>query len=270
MTLSSNPPAISQEVFDVWDKKLTIRVNVAGTGAPVLYLHPAGGLAWDPFLYHLAERHTVYAPEFPGTSAGDPYAIHVIDELSDLVLAYEEVVRRLGLEQPVVVGPAFGGMLAAELAVHFPALPGKLVLLNPLGLWRDDRPVSNLMTKPPGELPALLFHDPTSTIAQAALKLPDDPDEARAATAARIWALGSTGKFIWPIPDRGLRGRLHRISARTLIVWGRQDRVISAEYASEFADHIADSKVALIDNCGHLPQVEQFTQTAAVVDDFLG
>ena len=37
------------------------------------------------------------------------------------------------------------------------------------------------------------------------------------------WALACTGKFIWPLPDKGLKKRIHRISAPTLIVWGRQD-----------------------------------------------
>src|SRR5437588_11721930 len=108
MTTTSTAPSITEEVVPVWNRRLNIRVKVAGAGAPLLYLHPAAGLAWDPFLSHLAESFTVYAPEFPGTSVGDPYAIHVIDHLSDVVLMYEEVVRTLGLHKPVVVAQSFG------------------------------------------------------------------------------------------------------------------------------------------------------------------
>ena len=64
-------PTISEETIGVWDGRITMRVKVAGAGSPLLYLHPAAGLAWDPFLSHLAERYTVYAPEFPGTSLGE-------------------------------------------------------------------------------------------------------------------------------------------------------------------------------------------------------
>jgi pimeloyl-ACP methyl ester carboxylesterase len=263
-------PVINEDAVDVWDGRLTIRVKVAGAGAPLLYLHPAAGLAWDPFLSHLAERYTVYAPEFPGTSVGDPYAIHTIEDLSDVVLAYEELTRRLGLTRPVVVGQSFGGMLAAELAAYFPGLPEKLVLLDPIGLWRDDHPVANWIATPPDRLPALLFKDPASPAAQAMLAMPEDPEIARAATAAFVWALGCTGKFAWPIPDRGLRNRLHRIAAGTLIVWGRDDSLIDVAYAEEFERLIAGSKVVVIDDCGHIPQVEQYEQTVAVVDGFLG
>ncbi len=63
----------------------------------------------------------MYAPEFPGTSAGDPYAIHAVHTLADAVLMYEEMTRVLGLHKPILVGQSFGGMLAAEIATNFPA-----------------------------------------------------------------------------------------------------------------------------------------------------
>src|ERR1700739_1755656 len=133
MTMLDNTPQISQEAVDLWGGRLTMRVNVAGAGAPLLYLHPAGGLAWDPLLSQLATRSTVYAPELPGTSAGDPYAIHAVDELSDLVLVYEELVRRLGLERPVLVGQSFGGLLAAELRALLPGVNDNLGRSGPPG-----------------------------------------------------------------------------------------------------------------------------------------
>ncbi|AEA23078.1 alpha/beta hydrolase fold protein [Pseudonocardia dioxanivorans CB1190] len=181
-----------------------------------------------------------------------------------------ELVRRLGLNRPVVVGQSFGGMLAAELASFFPGLPEKLVLLDPIGLWREEAPVANWVATPPDQLPALLFKDPSSPAARAMLTLPDDEEAARAATAGMVWALGCTGKFAWPIPDRGLRNRLHRVTASTLIVWGEDDALVSASYAEDFAGLIADSKVAIISDSGHIPQVEQFERTAAAVDEFLG
>jgi len=267
---TTNTPQISEETVEVWNGRITMRVKVSGAGSPLLYLHPAAGLAWDPFLSHLAERYTVYAPEFPGTSVGDPYAIHQIDHLGDVVLAYEELVRKLGLVKPVIVGQSFGGMIAAELASAFPDLPEALVVLDPIGLWVDEHPVANWVATPPDKLPELLFHDPVGPAAQAALALPEDPEQQRAAIAGLVWAFGCTGKFTWPIPDRGLRNRLHRIAVRTLIVWGRNDKLIDVAYAGEFADAITGSKVAIFDDCGHIPQVEKYDDTVRAVDEFLG
>lgn len=266
----STGPSITEEVVPVWNGKLNIRVKVAGVGSPLLYLHPAAGLAWDPFLSYLAQSFTVYAPEFPGTSVGDPYAIHAVDHLSDMVLIYEEVARTLGLRRPVVVGQSFGGMMAAELCAAYPDLAAKVVLLDPIGLWRRDIPVASWIATPPDQLPGLLFHDPASPAAQSMLAMPDDPDLAAAAVAGMVWALGSTGKFAWPIPDRGLRSRLHRLTAPVLVIWGREDALIPVSYLDEWMSELPDGQGLVIDESGHIPQVEQLDQTIAAVQPFLG
>lgn len=261
---------MNERVVDVWNESLRLRFKVTGQGPALVYLHPSAGLAWDGFLEDLSQRYTVYAPEFPGTSPADPYAIHRVDDLWQLVLMYEEALRKLDLGRPVLVGQSFGGMLAAELAASFPDMFGKLVLLDPIGLWRDDQPVANWITAPPTALPEMLFADPTGPAATAMFTPPADPEEAIAAGAGLVWALGCTGKFVWPIPDKGLRARLHRIAAPTLIVWGEQDRLVSAVYAEDFAAGIADSQIAIVPDAGHIPQVEQTETTSRVVGEFLG
>jgi hypothetical protein len=50
---------------------------------------------------------------------------------------------------------------------------------------------------------------------------------------------------------------LHRIKAPSLIVWGEDDALISCVYAKEFASRIAGSRIEIIADCGHVPQVEQ-------------
>lgn len=262
-------PSTRDEVLDVWGGELQMHVQVGGEGPPLIYFHPAAGFAWDPFLVALTAEHTIYAPQFPGTHPDDPRAIHKVDALWDVVLFYEEMLRRLGLQGVPAIGQSFGGMLAAELAAGFPQLLSKLVLLDPVGLWRDDTPVANWVATPPEELPALLFHDPQSDAAQAMLAMPDDPEAAAAAQAALVWALGCTGKLLWPVPDRGLHKRLHRIVAPTLIVWGENDRLASVRYAADFAANIADSRVQTIPECGHIPQVEQTKATLPLVTEFL-
>jgi pimeloyl-ACP methyl ester carboxylesterase len=268
--MSTTAPSVTDHAVTVWNGTITVHVRVSGTGAPVVYLHPAGGLAWDPFLIELSERCTVYAPEFPGTSAGDPHAIHKIDDLHDLVLIYEEAIRGLGLsEPPVAIGQSFGGMLAAELAAHFPRLFAQVVLLDPIGLWHEDAPVAHVWEAAPAELPPMLFHDPEGSAAKAMFTLPEDQDTAVALQAGLVWALGCTGKFMWPIPERGLHKRLHRITAPTLIVWGENDNLIPARYAHEFGERIRNSRVEVLPGCGHIPQMERMPETLALVHDFL-
>lgn len=269
--MSTSAVDVRDWVVDVGDGRLKLHVKVAGSGPPLLYFHPLPGLHWEPLLDRLAEQWTVYAPEHPGTSPGDHRAIHQVDTFFDLLLLYEEALRRLGVERPSAIGQSFGGMVAADLAATFPDLFAKVVLLSPIGLWRDDVPIRlvDMLTGPAEETARYLFVNPESEGAQAALALPDDPELIPKAIAQNVWNIGCTTKFAWPIADHGLANRLHRVTAPTLLVWGKQDALVPVEYADEFARRIAGSRVELLEDCGHVPQVDQPEQTWAVLSEFL-
>jgi pimeloyl-ACP methyl ester carboxylesterase len=260
---------MAEEIVRVGDGRVELRVEVAGSGPPLVYLHSAGGFAWDPFLERLSEERTIYAPLVPGTAPADPDAIDEVRDLWELVLLEQEALSALGLEGADVIGASFGGMLACELAAVFPGMLGKLVMLAPIGLWRDDAPVANWMMTAPADLPALLFAEPGSETAQAALALPEDHAERADAIAAATWTLGCTAKFVWPVPDRGLARRLHRITAPTLVVWGTDDALVSSVYAEDFGTAIAGARVELVDGCGHVLQLERLEETLALVRGFL-
>ena len=245
------------------------KVKTAGSGPPLVYLHAAGGPIWDPFVEGLAERYTVYAPHHPGTGETARDSIHAVDSLWDLVLIYDEIFDALDLGSVPIVGTSFGGMMACELAAHRPERVSQMVLLDPIGLWRDDAPVAPYMLMPPEKLVATLYKNLGSPAVQAALKMPDDPKAIAVGIADLVWSLGATGKFVWPIPDKGLKKRLHRVKADTLIIWGDDDALISSVYAKEFADRIANSRIEIIADCGHVPQVERLEAVAPLVTNFL-
>jgi pimeloyl-ACP methyl ester carboxylesterase len=162
-------------------------------------------------------------------------------------------------------------MVAADLAANFPRIFGKLVLVAPIGLWRDDAPIPlmELLMGPPEDLPKYLFAHPDSEAARAMLALPADPALIPKAIAQGAWNIGCTTKFAWPIADHGLGRRLHRIQVPTLIVWGRDDALIPVAYAKEFGNRIAGSQVEVIDDAGHVPQADQPERTWATISKFL-
>ena len=106
----------------------------------------------------------MYAPEHPGTSPGDPQAIREVQTFWELLLVYEEMIGTLGLDRPAALGQSFGGMVAADLAASFPRLFSQLVLLAPLGLWRDDAPIPlvEMVSGPPEDVPGYLYAHPES------------------------------------------------------------------------------------------------------------
>ena len=73
--------AVQERILSVWAGQIQPRVKIAGNGPPLVFFHGAYGLTWDPFLDTLAQQYTVYAPEHPGTTPGDPDAIKPLDNL---------------------------------------------------------------------------------------------------------------------------------------------------------------------------------------------
>ena len=77
------------------------------------------------------------------------------------------------------------------------------------------------------------------------------------------------GKFIWPIPDRGLTKRAHRITMPTLLLWGDSDGVVPSAYGQAFQQLLPNPTLQIIDRCGHLPQLERPEQFINAVRRFL-
>jgi pimeloyl-ACP methyl ester carboxylesterase len=256
--------ATSERIVNLWEGKVNAHVKVAGQGPALVFLHSGYGLVWDESLDLLARNFTVYAPEHPGTSEGDPDAIKPLDDVWDLVLYYYEMFDKLGLDSPVVVGHSFGGMVAAEIAATNPKRLSKLVLVDPLGLWRDDAPIKTYMVLPQAELEPMLFHDPNNPARKRIFMNLEEPDSIIRVT----WALGCTGKFIWPIPDKGLRKRIHRIAVPTLIIWGKDDGLTKPVYAEEFHKLIPGSRVELVADAAHMVPLEQPATMANLIREF--
>src|SRR5215471_11876399 len=122
-----------------------------------------------------------------------------------------------------IIGHSFGGMLAAELAATNPARVSKLVLISPISLGRDGTPIQNWMIiTPTTYLPKYLFYHPSGSVAQKVLGLLDDPQQLIEAQIHFHWSLACTDKLVWPIPDKGLRKRIHRIKARPCSYGGKR------------------------------------------------
>ena len=248
-----------QKVIPVLGGATQITVNIAGKGKPLLYLHAAAGYYWDDFLDALADDYTVYVPHFPGTAPGRPNDIDKIDNLWDAVIAYEDLLDGLGLKKFRLIGHSFGGMLAAELAAQRPKAVENLVLIAPIGLWREDAPytVADWCALNSEEILDVLFYDQTNPRVVRRMSPPSGKDAEALWLVDFIWTLGCTGKVIWPIPDKGLKKRIHRISAPSLIVWGENDRLIPPVYAKEFGRCIPHAQHLLLPQCGHEPPLEQ-------------
>jgi len=244
-----------------------VQVYRAGTGPTIVWLHgPHGVRKNDPVIAELAKRHSVVAPVAPGFNDVDE--LDDIRDVHDLALHYDDVFEALGLDRISLVGQSFGAMIAAELAAHVPKRVERLVLISPFGLWRDDHPVADLFARPYATIDRILWKtgEPSAIMADPA-NFPNDPVE-KAITI--VQAMTSVAKFIWPIPDKGLRRRLHRVTAKTLIVFGADDAFVPAIYADEFAAAIPGARKAVIADAAHMVAYEKTSEVMELIEQQLG
>jgi pimeloyl-ACP methyl ester carboxylesterase len=248
---------------------LSVEVFRGGCGPSLVYFHAAQGVtAADPFANALAEHFSVTAPVSPGfrnlAELDDIRSVH------DLALAFDDIFAALALEDVALVGHSFGGMNAAELAAHFPNRVSSLTLIAPFGLWDDAFPVFDIFATPPAEINDYLWADPASPAARAGLSGGDQaetPEEMLESIIRTVQGLVTSGKFMMPIPDRGLRRRLYRLTMPTLLLWGRRDRIVPARYAVDFASGIPDATVRILEDAGHMITLERTAEVVAAICD---
>jgi pimeloyl-ACP methyl ester carboxylesterase len=248
---------------------LTVEVFRGGSGPALVYFHAAHGVtATDPFVAALAEHFSVTAPVSPGfrnlAELDDIRSVH------DLALAFDDIFATLHLDDMAVVGHSFGGMNAAEFAAHFPGRVSSLTLVAPVGLWNDAYPVLDIFATPPAEINDYLWGDPSSAAALAGLTggdQPQTPEELLDSIIRTVQGLVTSGKFMMPIPDRGLRRRLYRITMPTLLLWGADDRIVPARYAEDFAAGIPGATVTILRGAGHMVTLERTDDVVRAICD---
>jgi pimeloyl-ACP methyl ester carboxylesterase len=134
----------------------------------------------------------------------------------------------------------------------------RLALIAPAGLWDDDHPIPDLFSTLPYEMPALLFYDEAAGAAMmTAGRDVEDPGFLQQYLVTNARQLGMAGRILFPIPERGLAGRLYRIRAKTVIVWGDSDRLVPPVYAHAFKKGIARAELVSIPEAGHMVPLEQ-------------
>jgi pimeloyl-ACP methyl ester carboxylesterase len=251
---------MQSQVLDLFSNHHQV-VFRAGEGPPLVWLHSLYGVEADAAIIQaLAQQYSVYAPLTPGFA--DLAELDSIRDIHDLALHYDDILQALNLASPIVAGHSFGAMLAAELAAHVPDHVSRLVLASPLGLWNDAFPVADIFSVPAQQMPTLLYADMAHAPGTAGT-----PDVE--AIVALAQGMTTVARFLWPIPDRGISRRLHRITAPTLIIHGAQDRFVPAHYADEFVAMISHASKEIVPDAGHMVFAEAFDASLDAVSRFL-
>jgi pimeloyl-ACP methyl ester carboxylesterase len=255
----------SDEFVEVAETKLHLLRG--GRGEPLLVLHGAGGSrGWLRYLQELAPRFQIYVPDHPGFGLSD--RPEWIASIPDLACFYLWALDDLGLSRLRVMGFAMGGWLAAEMAVMCPQRFERLVLVDAAGIKPTQGEIADIFLMSPQELTAKLFHDPTQAPEYPQLYGRElTPEEQDIAARNREMAARLTWKPY--MHDPRLPFLLHRLRLPTLIVWGRQDAIVPVNCGELYHQHIRGSRFVVLEQCGHLPQVEKPGEFVNLLAEFL-
>lgn len=223
-----------------------IHYLIGGDGPPLLLLHghPSRALEWGPLLPTLTKQHRVIAIDFLGYGESDaPDVDYSISTQTGVVLG---LVDLLGLQQTDVLGFSMGGWVALKLAAEHPERVRRLVLVDSGGLK------FNTTLTPESFVPQTLVEFREFETLHSDRRLPNfvARDLIRL-SQERAWVLRRVGASLLSFHD-ALDGQLEKVRMPVLLIWGKEDRLISYEVAHRFERELPQAKLIGLEGCGHL------------------
>jgi pimeloyl-ACP methyl ester carboxylesterase len=248
-------------------------LNVAylkgGRGAPLVYLHGlSASNRWESHHLALAITNLVYAVQLPGWAEGSIPA--VIESAHDYARFIIALLNALGLDRVDLVGHSFGGWIALYLAAEYPSRVNRLVLADAMGLDMPEAPAADLAAMDQDSFLRAAFVETGRVLVPGdfggAIEDVRLGQEFETQWRSRELIVGLTrGR----LADPELTAKLSSIAAETLVVWGRDDRLVPYQHGELLARMIPHARLRLIDGAGHTPMRERRETFQRLVRDFL-
>jgi pimeloyl-ACP methyl ester carboxylesterase len=243
---------------------MSLEAWIGGSGPPLLFLH--GGDYWlqnRALLDRLAAQFRVVAPRHPGFGSSPRPAW--FRSVHDIAYLYLDLLDRLALDRPLVVGSSFGGWVALEMAVRDPGRIGRLVLIDALGVkfgGREQRDFADVYALPADEVLRRTFADSAAAPDYAKMSDGELEDIARDREATALYG--------WKpyMHDPGLAPWLHRIKPPALVLWGAEDGIAPPSHGERLAAALPNARFTAIASAGHYPQIEQPEAVADAIEGF--
>ena len=239
---------------------------------PILLLHgfDSSILEFRRLLPKLADNRSVFALDLLGFGFTDRTGIQVItpEMIKAQIYGFWQMV--MGGVPMVLVGASMGGAAAIDFALTYPELIKQLVLLDSAGFAKAPV-LAKYMVPPLSDWATNFLRSPNvrrgvSLRAYADKTFVTADSECCAALHLQMpnWSEG-LAMFTRSGGYGFLSDRIAEISAPTQIIWGRQDRILGTKDAARFEAAISTSTLYWLDDCGHVPHLEQPTKTARII-----
>ena len=241
-----------------------------GTGPTVVLLH---GLAddvgvWGSVMPALAAKHRVIALDQVGFGRSDKPLLNY--RVSTFVDFLDGFLNELKIKRASLVGNSLGGWVAADFALKHPDRIEWLVLSDAAGYAAVAK------TMDPRALNALHLASREDIRYLGPLTFRDKCFYEDVDLAFKQRVTAGDSYTVSQLLDSMIRGedvldnRLAGIKQPTLILWGRDDKLIPVSFAARFNKEINASQLRIIDGCGHMPHVECAEKFNHALLQFLG
>ena len=254
--------AVFGQAIHYWD---------VGSGPVVVLVHGLGSRKedWTPVLEPLAQKYRLLVPDQIGFGKSEkPLLDYSVQTYVDFL---NEFLRQLKVEKVSLVGESLGGWISALYAVelgdgaHLTPVE-KLVLVDAAGL-KQDAAIPNLNPSSLATMRGVMesvFYDTSWLNDDALRKIFTDKLSVHDSYTVRSFLSNPM------IATERVDDRMGKIKTPTLVVWGKQDKLIPMAMGVRYAAGIAGAKLVSFDKCGHVPPIEKTEEFVAAVTTFLG
>ena len=262
MAAMNNPPRL----IDI--AGITVELRRGGSGTPVLVIHGELGVpGWLESFAQLAEHHDVIVPSLPGYGRSTrPDWIMGVHDLAAWVTWF---ARDIDLRTPVnVIGCSLGGWVAAEIATVAPHFSNKMVLVGAMGIKPEQGEIFDYFLESGLTGLRRAFHRPEQSSEFMRYWGKEwTPEETDLVEQHREM----TCRIAWKpyMHSLTLRHLLPGISTPTLLVWGGEDAITPIECGEIYRRAVPRARLVVVENCGHMPEMEKPTELAGLIENFL-
>jgi pimeloyl-ACP methyl ester carboxylesterase len=204
-----------------------------------------------------ADGWEVVVPAVPGFDGASGF-VPPHDHLGWLTAFWDALDATGALPCPVI-GASVGGMMAAELAALRPEAVTALGLIAPFGIGDADDPGFDVYAVPSPERMGHLFAKgvPEAFADRFAERGPEE------APVARYLSDIAAASLTWPLGDRGLAERIHRVRCPMVVIWGDQDELMPPGRIERWGGG------RVIAGAGHLAEWDAPDEVAAALRELL-
>ena len=251
-------------------------------GFPVVLVHGSNASlhTWEPWVQRLTGKgYRVISLDLPahGLSGPTPQGLYTNAAYVGIV---EQLVDRLKLERFALGGNSMGGGVAWRYAVQHPDRLSALILVDASGQPQpkgSSPPLGFRLARVPVARDLLATVTPRSLIETSFKQSVSNQAIATPAMVDRYWELllypgnrrATVQRFGQYQGDDGMAAKLKGLPVPTLILWGREDKLIPVSVAAWFNQQIPGSRVTILDGIGHIPMEEAPDRSLAPVLELL-